>query len=455
PSWPGSSRPSTPTDDGDAGSKGGEAPPSSETPEQRPGVDGRDEPGHDAAEKTGAAPVALDKAIAALRRFALVDIEEVPDERDATLKTKCLRLHRLVRFVAGALPPSRNGGASGKGTDDDIRRALILAMRAVYPEGIFDDPKCWRRARRLDALTVTLVADGAPPEGGEEVAANLLNLLAAYRKVALGAYRGAQPLFEQALALAERYYPPEHAAIGVLLSNLSDLLRELGGKENLTKARGYLSRALRILVMARGAEHPQVAICLSNLALVLKDLGGAESLESAREHLIRALAIDEKVLGPEHPSVAGDLSNLATVLEDIGGEGNLTAAQAHLTRALAIDEKALGPEHPKVAIRLYNLATVLHVPGKPQNLEAARAHLSRALAIDEKTLGPNHPNVALRLWGLATILPKIGGDGNLRLARESFVRAERILRAVLGDEHPWTHGVVANFAVFRAKHGEG
>ena len=141
PSWPGSSRPSTPTGDGGGGSEGVEAPPPSETQEKRPGVDGRDEPDHDAAENVaGQARVALDKAIAALRRFALVDFEEIADERDPTLKTKCLRLHRLVRFVARALPPSRSEGGSGRGPADDMRGALIRAMAAVYPGEVYNDP---------------------------------------------------------------------------------------------------------------------------------------------------------------------------------------------------------------------------------------------------------------------------------------------------------------------------
>ena len=44
----------------------------------------------------------LDEAVAALRAFALVDREPIADERDPTLTTDCIRLHRLVRQVAAA-----------------------------------------------------------------------------------------------------------------------------------------------------------------------------------------------------------------------------------------------------------------------------------------------------------------------------------------------------------------
>jgi tetratricopeptide (TPR) repeat protein len=390
--------------------------------------------------------LALEKAIAALRRFALVDLEEIADERDESQNTKCLRLHRLVRYVAAA-GPSREAETAA-------RRALIRAMAAVYPVGVFNDPNCWPRGRRLDALALDLVEEGEPPKGAEEGAIFLWDRLASYRQTALGAYRAALPMFEKALALAERHYPPDHVEIAIQLSDLGALLRELGGAENLEAARAHLSRALVIDEKARGTEHPAVAIRLSILALVLQALGGAHNLEAARAHLTRALAIDEKARGKEHPAVAVRLSNLAMVLHDLGGTENLEEARAHIMRALEIDEKALGPEHPKVAIRLSNLAGVLTDLRGADNLEAACAHLTRALAIDEKALGPDHPYVAIRLWWLATILPDIGGPENIRQARSHYRRAEAIFRAALGDEHPNTQNLLANFARFREKHGE-
>jgi hypothetical protein len=42
----------------------------------------------------------LDEAIGALRAFALVDRESIPDERDPSITIDTIRLHRLVREVA-------------------------------------------------------------------------------------------------------------------------------------------------------------------------------------------------------------------------------------------------------------------------------------------------------------------------------------------------------------------
>jgi len=51
---------------------------------------------------SGLAGDGLEERPAALRLFALVDLETIEDARDGTIETKCFRLHRLVRTVAAA-----------------------------------------------------------------------------------------------------------------------------------------------------------------------------------------------------------------------------------------------------------------------------------------------------------------------------------------------------------------
>jgi hypothetical protein len=389
----------------------------------------------------------LDKAIAALRRFALVDVDEIEDERDPEIKTKTLRLHRLVRLVAGARLEGKAREAA--------RRGLIEAMRTVYPRNVYGDFKTWPRARQLDALALALVEQGAPPVGAEAATIHILQCLDSYRESALGDYRSSLEMSDRALELAEVFFGPDHVGMATCLSNCGATLKALGGVENLTLAHRHLSRALRIDEKALGLEHPGVATCLSNLALVLKDLGGAENLEQASAHLTRALAIDEKALGPEHPSVGIRHGNLAQVLQNLGGAKNLELAKTHHERAIAIHEKTLGETHPHVANGLSNLAMVLQAIGGTENLEQASADLSRALAIDEKALGPEHPAVANHLWCLAAVQGDIGGADNIARARENYSRAEKIFHQALGDEHPHTLGVAAHLAHFRAKYGEG
>jgi tetratricopeptide (TPR) repeat protein len=205
----------------------------------------------------------LDEAVAALRAFALIDREAIRDEREATITTDCILLHRLVRQVAAA----RCDGAA----QEDMLRTLVEVLAALYPEKVFTDPQSWPRARRLDALALALVGgDAAPRTGTEAQAAGLLDRLASYRHGALAAYTQAQPLYERALAIYERVLGPDHPDTAASLSNLALLLRAQG---DLAGARPLFERALAIRERVLGPDHPNTAESLNNLASLLKDQG--------------------------------------------------------------------------------------------------------------------------------------------------------------------------------------
>jgi hypothetical protein len=243
----------------------------------------------------------LDEAVAALRAFALVDCETIADERDPSVTTETIRLHRLVRIAAAS---RRTDDAAEAG-----RRVLVDAMAAVYPAEVYNDPSAWPRARRLDALALDLVGGrDPPPAGAEAAAAHLLDLLGQYRQEALAAYAAALPLFERALVIREKALGPEHPDTAVSLNNIGRMLQDRG---DLTGARPLLERALAITEEALGSEHPDTAEKLNNLANLLRDQG---SLSGARRLYERALAISEKALGPEHASTGASLNNLAYLL---------------------------------------------------------------------------------------------------------------------------------------------
>ncbi len=116
----------------------------------------------------------LDEAVAALRTFALIDRETIADERDPTIITECIRLHRLVRQVAAA----RCEGEVREGA----QRVLAEALVAAYPENIWRDPHAWPLSRRLDSLALALVGDEATaPKGVEQRTAELLDFAGQYR----------------------------------------------------------------------------------------------------------------------------------------------------------------------------------------------------------------------------------------------------------------------------------
>ncbi len=331
----------------------------------------------------------LDEAVAALRAFALVDRDTIPDERDPEIKTDTIRLHRLVREVAAA--------RCTRDAQEDVRRALITAMAEVYPPDLQGAPNAWPRARRINALALDLVGGNTVPLTGSELAVGyLMSQLGGYQYGALAAYAGALPFYERALAIYDRVLDPEHPFTISALDNVALLLHERG---DLTVARPLLERALTTREKISGPEHPETARSLNNLAMLLQAQG---ELAAARPLFERALAIREKVFGTDHPDIAPSLNNLAGLrytLHDLAG------ARPLLERALEIYEKALGSEHPYAAISLDNLASVIQDQG---DLAAARSLFERALSIREKVFGPEHPSTVNTRRALALLTARGG-----------------------------------------------
>jgi tetratricopeptide (TPR) repeat protein len=299
----------------------------------------------------------LDKAIAALRAFALADRETIADERDPSIRTDCIRLHRLVRQVAA-------GRCEGE-RRESVRRGLMGALAAVYPDYIWRDPEAWPRARRLDALALALV-DAVPPKGAEEPAANLLVRAGQYRQYVLAAYADARPLYERSLAIHEKVLGP---------------------------------------------EHPDTATSLNNLACLVRDMGLREEAEPLFR---RAIAIGEKILGGEHPDVATRWSNLACLLRDAGRTDD---AEALFRRAVTIGEKALGPEHPLTQRYQSHYARLLLMTERPE--EASRLGHA-ALTTHERVNSPDHPWTKDSARVTADALDALGRTDEGKALREKY-----------------------------------
>jgi tetratricopeptide (TPR) repeat protein len=366
----------------------------------------------------------LDEAVSALRAFALVERETMVDQRDRTIRTDTLRLHRLVRQVAA----DRCAGDAR----NLARRALLETLAEVYPQDIFDNPKAWPRARQLDGITLALIDDNTalPPEAAE-LAGRLLYGLAEYRYRVLGTYAQARPLYERALAIREAAFGPEHPDTATSIEGLALLCQAQG---DFAQAQRLFERSLAIREKVLGPGHSSTAQSLNNLALLLHD---QRDFEKAQSLLERALSIYEEALGLEHSSTAGTLNNLALLLQ---AQGNLTEAQQLFERALAVTENALGSEHPSLAASLNNLALVLKTQGE---LAAARRLYERALVIDENVLGPDHPDTAADLLNLGVLLNE---QGDLDGAQLLIERALQINTKALGAGHLQTARSVNSLA---------
>jgi tetratricopeptide (TPR) repeat protein len=342
----------------------------------------------------------LDEAVAALRAFALVDRETIPDERDQSTTTECIRLHRLVRQVAAT-------GHRGRARQQTLLE-LIRALEMVYPVEVSSDPKTWPRARRLDAFAMALVGNSIVPEGAEKEASHLLDRLAGYKVSALDAYDQARPLFESALAIDEKVFGPDHPNTAVSLNNVATVMEALG---DFQATRPLKERALAICEKALGVEHPETARSLNNLGYLLQKQG---DLDGARQYYERALTIKEKVLGPEHSDTALSLNNLGSLSIS---QGNLPEARRYFERALAIKEKTLGTDHPGTALSLANLGNLLW---EERDLEGAHLLFKRALVIFDKVFGSEHPDTTYAAQFMALTLTALGQTDEAATLREKY-----------------------------------
>ena len=256
----------------------------------------------------------------------------------------------------------------------------------------------------------------------------------------LGELAGAKAALERALAIAsDQDWPTVETIRAVTLSNLGRVLSVQG---KLTEANAAFERALEITKATYGPGHPETAAALSNLGRVRSDLGDPLG---AKEDFEQALGIVEAVYGRQHPNVSAVLDDLGQAIYRLGKPSE--ARKIH-EQALAIDEEFYGPEHPHVATDLKNLGNVLRNLGL---LAEARANLERALAITEAAYGPEHPEVADSLNDLGPVLQELG---DLDAAVAIFERALAITEAAYGPEHPEVAAVLNNLGQVRRQVGD-
>ncbi|HEY0734282.1 MAG TPA: FxSxx-COOH system tetratricopeptide repeat protein [Herpetosiphonaceae bacterium] len=345
-------------------------------------------------------PLALNKAIAALRRYSLID-------RDDNM----LSVHRMVQAVT-----------RDRLSQEERERWVESAVRLVSRKFPFhsDDVLTWAECARLLQHALVAANYAETSAVAADATGRLLNQIGLYFQSRVQLIE-AKATFERALRLNEVAYGPEHPNVGTNINNLGLVLQDLG---KLTEAQTAFEQALRIHKAVYGPNHPQVAIYLSNLGDVLRALGNFTRAKTAHE---QALRIDEVMYGPEHPDVAKDVNNLGGVLHDLG---DLVGAKAAHERAVRIGEAVYGPEHPNVAIWVNNLGSVLR---DLRELAAAKAAHERALRIGEAVYGPEHPHLATYINNLGLVLHDLGDFVGAKIAYEQAVR---IGEAVYGPEHP-------------------
>jgi tetratricopeptide (TPR) repeat protein len=299
---------------------------------------------------------ALNAAFAALRRQALIS-----GEGDLTL-------HRLVQATARS-----------RLTDTQKWDVAVLTLVAKAFPYESDDARNWEDCARLRPHVETLLAAVPDAVAPPDTADLLCNQLGGYLWQC-GDYPAALALYERNLQLRKKHYGPQHRNMAIALSNLGQLLADMGQS---VEAEAHTRRALAIFEAEFDFDHQEVAIRLSNLATILNN---QQRFQEAEALLRRALEVTEIALGPDHPNVAISLSNLGFALLGQGKHGEAKPLQE---RALEIARAHYGDDHPRTANLLNNLAITLLDLG---DAAGAVEMFAKASAIFQKWLGPDHPS---------------------------------------------------------------
>ena len=397
-------------------------------------------------------PLAVDDAVAALRRYSLIS----PPTGGV------VSVHRLVQAITLAQLPEQQAAA--------WRQAAAAIITAALP-GDPQQPASWPacaallpHARAALDATSEPMADLAAYLGysGSYVAARDLSrqiLDARQEKLGVehpdtltaranlaywtgkaGDAAAARDQYAALLPICKRVLGPEHPDT---LDTRGTLAHSTGQAGDAAAARDQYAAMLPLYERVSGAEHPDTLTARANLALWTGEAGDAAA---ARDQYAALLPVIERVLGPEHPDTLDTRANFA---HSTGQAGDAAAARDQFVALLPLRERVLGPEHPGTLDTRGDLA---YWTGKAGDAAAARDQLAALLHIQERVLGgAEHPDTLAARAGLARFT---GQAGDPAAARDQFAALLPVVERVFGAEHPNTLDTRAGLARFTGQAGD-
>jgi tetratricopeptide (TPR) repeat protein len=363
-------------------------------------------------------PVHLDRSIAALLAYSLVD----RDANDATLS-----VHRLVQAVVRDALPVEVG-------KQWMQRA-VCAVDTTFPDVEFAQ---WSTCERWLPHALACASWIKHEQMAFPMGTHLLNQTG-YYLVERAQYKEAEPLLKHALLIREQQLGKTHPDTALSLNNLASLYSEQG---KYVEAEQMYQRALGIEEQQLGKTHPDTASSLNNLGILYYRQGKHTEAEQMYR---RALGIEEQQLGKTHPDTVQTLSNLAVLYK---AQGKYKEAESFYGRTLTIREQQLGETHPDTILSLNNLAELYRVQGKYAEAEPL---YRRALEINEKQLGVDHLKTASSLSNLALLY---NHQGRYADAEPLFRQALSIREQQLGEWHPDTAQSLNNLSLLYYNQGK-
>ena len=256
---------------------------------------------------------------------------------------------------------------------------------------------------------------------------------------AAGDAAGARDQFAVLLPIEEQVLGPEDPDTVTTRHNLARWTGEAGDAAG---ARDQLAILLPIQEQVMGAEHPDTLAARRDLARWTGEAGDAAG---ARDQFAALLPVMERILRPEHPDTLSARSNLAGWT---GAAGDAAGARDQLAALLPVEERVLGPEHPNPLSARSNLA---YWTGAAGDAAGARDQCAALLPVHRRVLGPEHPDtlntqIYLAYW--------TGQAGDAAGARDQFAALLPVTERVLGPEHPDTLDARGNLADWTGQAGD-
>jgi tetratricopeptide (TPR) repeat protein len=417
-------------------------------------------------------PIAMDRAIAVLRRLSLLAtsggqlsvhklVQDIlRDELEAGSTTGRL----LLNLVAGLLHFPGKDVTSAFPVELWITGIAQIIGQTLPADP--DDPRTWGSYAAI-LPHATAVLDHADQRATAVAAAETMrSILGAHylrrgqQQVAvlqakLGNYflrrsedEAAHRLLSQAAVTLRQTLPVDHPTTLTTLLNLGLVLYRRGdhtkAKEVLRDVVEAQERIAEAQQQNLGEKHPDTLMALNILAsvLIIQDSPAALRL---RQHV---LAGQREILGEDHPDTIASLWSLAVV--QYHEEGNTAETRRAFEQVTEVSRRALGNDHPTTLGSMRHLAALLDEQD-PAAVQLIREELVTGM---RQTFGDNHPDTLTEMLNLAAGYLETDEPQTLAAARPILEEAAAGMRQLFGNDHPHTRASRRMLAKVIAKLGD-
>ncbi|CAH0058006.1 unnamed protein product [Clonostachys solani] len=238
-----------------------------------------------------------------------------------------------------------------------------------------------------------------------------------------GKCQEAEEIHRQTLDARMKILGPQHPSTLTSMNNLASTL-ECQGKYK--EAAEIIRKTVQVCTDVFGPEHPDTLSSTNNLAIILNGLG---EYEEAEDLFRKTLDLRIKVLGPEHSGTLTSLNNFGIVLNSMK---KYDPAEDVFKQAVGLCKTIFGPRHPNTLSSMSNHAAIMNKQGK--DVQAEPIH-RETLELRKETLGPRHPHTLISMHSLATTLHN---QERYFHAEEMHTQAFDLRKDILGPQHPHT-----------------